>query len=467
MRGVVGEPRHISRIEIAQFLGVRDLSVDVPAPPDPRRGQWIVVLGENLSGKTTLLRAVVACLALSSRNGHYLAKLFSPAAGGSRPPRPSAAVTWRGRRWAWKATLDGSDVVMERDPELGARGPLVFAYGTQRGTALGGPRRDVPLTDFDEVGTLFPDGGSLVHADTWLRDLAFEAATTKDASLFDAVKATLLRVLPDVERIDVDADATWVTVDGARRPLEALSDGYLTTIGWVVDLLARWVHRRRVDKLPIRAPFHDDIDAIVLVDEIDLHLHPRWQTQVIDRLRATFPRASFIVTTHSPLTLHGARPGEVVVLERDGDAIHAVQRDVPAGLRADQILTGAWFGMRTTLRPETQALIDRHQALLLQGKSPSDPAVAALQSEIRTLLGSFAETSLENLVLQVAADVVGTGAPITPAARDRIQAVVSKRLAHLRSALDTPLMARDSRRPRETAGSRRPAAAKRARSKSR
>ncbi|HET7500861.1 MAG TPA: AAA family ATPase, partial [Kofleriaceae bacterium] len=59
------------------------------------------------------------------------------------------------------------------------------------------------------------------------------------------------------------------------------------------------------------------MEGIVLVDELDLHLHPTWQTEIVAGLKATFPRMQFIVTTHSPLVLAGCRADEVWRLKQD------------------------------------------------------------------------------------------------------------------------------------------------------
>ena len=76
--------------------------------------------------------------------------------------------------------------------------------------------------------------------------------------------------------------------------------------------MALWIHwRMRVVKQPVPANFCAVMSGYVLLDEVDLHLHPVWQTHVLADVRRLFPRLHFIVTTHNPMTLVGARPGEV------------------------------------------------------------------------------------------------------------------------------------------------------------
>ncbi len=101
-------------------------------------------------------------------------------------------------------------------------------------------------------------------------------------------------------------------------------------------------------------PFFEDnvlteTPGIVLVDELDLHLHPKWQRKIVNDLRSIFPKIQFITTTHAPQILVRAGPGEVSLLRRDEETqrIHVCRQDIPPGLCADQVLTGEWFGLLT------------------------------------------------------------------------------------------------------------------------
>jgi predicted ATP-binding protein involved in virulence len=146
--------------------------------------------------------------------------------------------------------------------------------------------------------------------------------------------------------------------------------------------------------------------GVAIVDEIDLHLHPRWQRDVVASVRARFPRMSFVVTTHNPLTLLGARPGEIYVLRRNeqGD-VDVMQRDLPPGSGAEQILTGDWFGLVSTLDDETLRLLEEHRRMI-RDLGPDAPAVIKREQELRQRLGSFADTSIERLAHGAAAQVI-------------------------------------------------------------
>ena len=114
-------------------------------------------------------------------------------------------------------------------------------------------------------------------------------------------------------------------------------------------------------------------EAVILLDEIGAHLHPRWKMRVVETLRSAFPRMQFIATTHDPLCLRGLAGDEILVLRR-GDDDELVPLDGLRGtetLRVDQLLTSPLFGLGSTLDPETEREFNEYYALL--AKTPAIP----------------------------------------------------------------------------------------------
>ena len=130
--------------------------------------------------------------------------------------------------------------------------------------------------------------------------------------------------------------------------------------------------------------------GFVIIDEIDLHLHPVWQMGVINNVRKLFPRLSFIVTTHNPLTLQGARPGEVYVMRRDGSRIELVQRDIHPGHDVDRVLFEQ-FGIEHTFDKSTRDLLQRHREQLEGGVRFDDPKRIEVEAQLAERLGSVGE----------------------------------------------------------------------------
>ena len=96
-----------------------------------------------------------------------------------------------------------------------------------------------------------------------------------------------------------------------KVPASWMSLGYQSVVAWVADLIGQ--HKWGVNG----SSDTRDMEGLVLIDEIDLHLHPSWQVLLIPVLKKVFPRMQFIVTTHSPLVLPGLDAGEIVVLQYD------------------------------------------------------------------------------------------------------------------------------------------------------
>jgi predicted ATP-binding protein involved in virulence len=134
-------------------------------------------------------------------------------------------------------------------------------------------------------------------------------------------------------------------------------------IAWVVDFASRMVERYPDSPDPLGEP------AVVLVDEIDLHLHPKWQRELIGFLTERFPNTQFIVTAHSPLIVQSAPDANIALLKRVGD--HVVIENNPEtirGWRIDQILTSDLFGLETARPPEMEKLLLRRKELLTKPK---------------------------------------------------------------------------------------------------
>jgi predicted ATP-binding protein involved in virulence len=112
----------------------------------------------------------------------------------------------------------------------------------------------------------------------------------------DAVRRAISQIFPDISNphIELNPLRLAVTLKGETLDLMQLSDGYKTLLGLVIDLSMR---------MGLANPHLDDplsAEAVVMIDEVDLHLHPSWQRRVLADLLRTFSNTQFIVTTHSP-----------------------------------------------------------------------------------------------------------------------------------------------------------------------
>lgn len=144
-----------------------------------------------------------------------------------------------------------------------------------------------------------------------------------------------------------------------KLPAVWLSQGYQAVISLVADIIGNvWLEAGEPVEL-------DEMEGIVLVDELDLHLHPAWQAEIVTGLKAAFPRMQFIATTHSPLVLAGCRADEVWTLRRDqvtGD-ITARQGEVAPMLLTTSEMYREYFGVSRTYASELGEALRRYVEL--------------------------------------------------------------------------------------------------------
>jgi hypothetical protein len=223
---------------------------------------------------------------------------------------------------------------------------------------------------YQRVAGLFEEFVPLTPLSVWLPHLK-----TEDAGRFEEVFQLLNDLLPTDSRFlgEMEDGEYLFTHCGIAVPLGALSDGYRAYIGWVSDLLYN---------ISVGAPKATrlrDARGVVLVDEIDLHLHPEWQREVVPTVARALPNLQFILTTHSPIVAGTLSAKNIFVLEMDhagASTIHQLTEPIH-GLNADQILVSDYFGLHTSRAPgaEDELRVISRRAM----SGDSDAAVAFLK----------------------------------------------------------------------------------------
>lgn len=171
-----------------------------------------------------------------------------------------------------------------------------------------------------------------------------------DESL-DTIRECLKEVFPNYKNLRIEDRPTRfvITKDGKDINFERLSDGEKCYITLVLDIA------RRLSLLNDGTASILDGEQIILIDEVDLHLHPAWQLMVISNLEQKFPHCQFFVTSHSPLVLSSLAEKDKLVVLRDGGKLEL--SDIPYGDNGDYILK-RFFGLSSVRNPEVQAEID-------------------------------------------------------------------------------------------------------------
>ena len=171
-------------------------------------------------------------------------------------------------------------------------------------------------------------------------------------------------------------DGEYVFQHGSTRvPFPALSDGYRAFLGWIGDLLYHVCETCPSGKKL------DQNQSIVMVDKVDLHLHPAWQTELLPRIAGALPKIQFIATSHSPLLVGSLEWRNIIIARqrKDGTSILTRTRVDISKLDADQILLTELFGLRTT---RSAAQSDRIRQLLEQTRQVNVGAARELMAEL-------------------------------------------------------------------------------------
>ena len=433
-----GGPGKIARLKSVTLKNIGpfdDMTLDLDT-------HWTVLLGDNGVGKSTVLRAIAVGLA-GSEAGESAGRLISvgkESIGGSIVLRTDA-----GTEYTTLITKGDRTIVQSQ----GSR-PLEV----ERWLALGFP----PLRTFTltPVGDLPPRGlQRLTSSDltplitgeldprpdklkAWLVDLDYQDkdqrasnqrswsflrkgdAPTQFTTLIEQFFRVIRELTPGLRlgKVEIDPAKKEVHVetdDGVLR-IEMVSQGTQSLLGWVGILMQRLndFYSRRPSDLPsgTRGPAQSLLEqhALVLMDEIDAHMHPKWQHQVVHTLKGLFPNVQFIATTHSPLIVAGMERREVRVARRAGTdernagrVILEPPRQKLKGMRADQILTATnLFNMDSTLTPDIDA--SRQRYTVLAAKDRRSPEEQAELDKIAENLEILAPAPHESEVARLAFD---------------------------------------------------------------
>ncbi len=291
---IKGGDTFVEKVEIYNFFSVEEAILNFESSKE------IYFLGENGDGKSLILMGIY----LAFNSNFILEKTDLEQTG-------RAADILRNNK---DFKLFGFD---ERGQKYSSQKGIflnnLFAYGTHRGRYS----TDKP----EEYGfmSLFDSEYTLINPISWLKDQKLleleknvklkENGGTKVRSNFFSVEL-LERMLFDLleKNVEIKVEGSGVSFveKGTSLTFDQLSEGYKSILIFVSDLL------NRLSKISIEGEIITDVKAVVLVDEIDLHLHPKWQRVIIGKLRTLFPNIQFIFTTHSPTIIQGASEEAII-----------------------------------------------------------------------------------------------------------------------------------------------------------
>lgn len=384
----------IDRVEIENFKAIQELELNFALESDATTEPWIILLGENGVGKSSVLKAIALVFMDPKDRKRVIPDAGSCVYNEARPARGAIRVHFNSDQTVELKFAAGSSE-FSLDGELPSYS--ILGYGATR---LPPPPELMGATEPRRVrvGSLFDPREALGNAEHWLTD-----TSRVDAETFGLLAGSIRQLL-DIEeehQISRFGGSIRIGTKGKPVPLKDHSDGYQSMVALATDIMLN---------LASDWKSMESAEGTVLLDEIEAHLHPKWKIEIVSRLRGVFPRIRFIATTHDPLCLQGSQVGEVYRLYRDFSTrkIRAQQMEMPTGLRADQLLTGAWFGLSSTIDQDTLDKLNRHGELVLKPRLSKEgkTELAQLKEVLRNRLGGYGETALERLAIGVTAQIM-------------------------------------------------------------
>ena len=366
---------------------------------------WNVLLGNNGCGKSTILRAI----ALGLCGDDVRVQQFAPSL--LRPDSATGTIELRVGKTNYRTVLfrDGNRVRIDSGQITPVQGGqwLVLGFPPLRGVSTHNPsgpsemRSPDPQVD-DLLPLVDPIGldDRLSGLKQWLVNISVASRLRDDYRSVDNSRLrnmffeVMRRLLPSTpftfEGVSTETWDVLVRTEDGVIPIDRLSQGMSSALSWIGTVLQRLYDVYRDDVNP------QDSKALILIDEIDVHLHPEAQARIVPVLRDMFPQLQIVATTHSPFIVGNLRPDELYHLRRQPGLGVTAERIKMShrGWRADQILTGPAFDMYSTRDEATKQLMKEYTDLLGTREPTKEQRdrLQGLSHQLEGIVPSYAET---------------------------------------------------------------------------
>ena len=324
----------IENYQCIMRVDVRDIPVDCP---------WIFITGENGDGKTSLLQALTIGL-YGVKDADDLIHDNECKIDVETQENGDAQI----RHFFWETDHWKTIGPAAKDRAILKSAGNVLAYGPARLSIQGELSMDAERDQYSPVYGMLYQSGNLRNIEHWLKEQLLEGGAGGDLhdknalSRITKVKELLISLMPNVSEIIVEGKDIFYREKGHKVPAHHLSAGHKSILAMIGDMLIR-LFESQPDVTDPR-----ELRGIVIIDELDTHLHPKWEVEFPRMLSKTFPLVQFIASTHSVIPFMGAPEGSLFLrVTRDevhGTQVERLDIDV-ANLLPNALLTSPLFDL--------------------------------------------------------------------------------------------------------------------------
>ena len=386
----------LKQLTLKHFRGLDDVSINFIDNTGKPRLQTLL-LGENGMGKSTILKAIALIGAGSNSLSELIGNPDEWISFGEnsceinaifitkeKKPKDREISLKINRGDSIKDILvNNTDSLDEIDRALSHADRNYFILG------YGASRRLNKNQSFNQSGsfynndrsanvaTLFNSDANLYPLSAWVMELDYRS----EGDALEKIKEALNEFLINVRFDSIDKQQKTLLFSNGKDliPIHLLSDGYQNVSGWIGDLLYRIFNTFGDRQNPLLT------NGILLIDEIDLHLHPTWQRRLLGYLKTKLPNFQIIASTHSPLTAQQAGEGELIVLSRNKDNQIDAQlfEGTPSKMLLHQVLLSPIFGVNSDESYETEQLKTEYENQ--KSRKGSKAKIASLSKKIQAI----------------------------------------------------------------------------------
>lgn len=377
---------YVEWLEITNFRCIAHAAMDLNYPGRIMSPQRLVptslpnvnlFIGENGSGKSSVFKSSILAIlgdeiAFSGFHADYLVRRV----GAKKNTNAEVSSIRAKALFAWMQDEDDEEIELWTEISMGRESDRVSDWNSSEGMTLGdlevcfiagyGTNRRTERPEGYSEGNRSPRYqrvASLFEEHVGMVPFGYGCLQLSRRNLLDFARNLLNSLIPNYIQLtdkwdDRGRDELLFERRGVLLPFSALSDGFRAFVGWVWDMMVQ------IARVLPKGKWLTDLPGVVIVDEIDLFLHPEWQRRVVPAVAEAFPNLQFLFSTHSPLVALTLEPAHIFVMGEDAEGWATVEqyREDIHGFTVNQMLTSSYFGLSSARALDTGTLTDLARA---------------------------------------------------------------------------------------------------------